>query len=68
MVKTLPCNAGGVGLIPGWGAKIPHVLGSKNQNIRQKQYCNIQQRLKKKENNFGDGNKSMAASHHLGLS
>ena len=24
-VKNPPCNAGNSGLIPGWGAKIPHV-------------------------------------------
>jgi len=24
VVKTLPSNAGGMGLIPGWGTKIPH--------------------------------------------
>ena len=24
MVKNLPCNAGGLGLIPGWGTKMPH--------------------------------------------
>ena len=40
VVKTSPSNAGGVGSIPGWGAKIPHALGPKNQNIEQKQYCN----------------------------
>ena len=40
MVKTLPSNAGGVGLLPGWGAKIPHALWPKKQNIKQKQYCN----------------------------
>ena len=40
MVKTLPSNAGGAGSIPGWGAKIPHALWPKNQNIKQKQYCN----------------------------
>ena len=34
-------NAGGAGLICDWGAKIPHALWSKNQNIKQKQYCNI---------------------------
>ena len=39
MVKTSPSNAGGEGLIPGWGAKIPNVSWSKNQNINQKQYC-----------------------------
>ena len=40
MVKTLPSNAGDVGSIPGRGAKIPHASGPKNQNIKQKQYCN----------------------------
>ena len=40
MVKTWPSNAGGAGLIPGWGAKIPHASRTKNQNIKQKQYCN----------------------------
>ena len=40
MVKTSPAKARGVGLIPGQGAKIPHVLQSKNQNIKQKQYSN----------------------------
>ena len=29
VVKTLPCNAGGAGSIPGRGAKIPHVLAAK---------------------------------------
>ena len=40
MVKTSPSNAGGEGLIPGQGAKISHVSRPKNQNIKQKQYCN----------------------------
>ena len=26
VVRTLPSNAGGAGLIPGWGAKIPQAL------------------------------------------
>ena len=30
----------GVGSSPVWGAKIPHASGPKNQNIKQKQYCN----------------------------
>ena len=30
----------GKSLIPGQGAKIPHASGPKNQNIKQKQYCN----------------------------
>ena len=36
VVKTLPSNAGGRGLIHGQGAKIPHALGPKNQNIKDK--------------------------------
>ena len=34
MIKILPSFAGDVGLIPDWGAKIPHVLGQKYQNIK----------------------------------
>ena len=26
VVKNLPCKAGDVGSIPGWGTKIPHAL------------------------------------------
>ena len=40
VVKTSSSNAGVVGSIPGWGAKIPHAQRPKNQNIKQKQYCN----------------------------
>ena len=40
MVKTSPSNAGGAGSIPGQGTKIPHTSWPKNQNIKQKQYCN----------------------------
>ena len=40
LVKTLPCNAGGVCLIPNREAKIPHASGAKNQNVKQKQYHN----------------------------
>ena len=31
---------GGGGLIPGWQAKVQHASQPKNQNIKQKQYCN----------------------------
>ena len=31
---------GDEGLIPGQGNKIPHALQPKNQDIKQKQYCN----------------------------
>ena len=40
MVKTSPSNAGGSCLIPGWDTKIPHASQPKNQNIKQKLYCN----------------------------
>ena len=40
MLKTLPSKPRGVGLIPGWGTKIPHGSWPKKQNIKQKQYCN----------------------------
>ena len=34
MVKNLPSNAMGVGSVPDQGAKIPHTLRPKNQNIK----------------------------------
>ena len=36
----LSSNAGGMGLIPGWGAKTSHASWTKHQNIKQKQYFN----------------------------
>ena len=27
VVKNLPCNSGDMGLISGWGTKIPHAMG-----------------------------------------
>ena len=39
VVKSSASNAGNEGLIPSLGAKIPHVSGSENQNIKQKRYC-----------------------------
>ena len=36
----MPSKAEGMGLIPGWGARTPRVSQPKNQNIKQKQYCN----------------------------
>ena len=62
MVKTSLSNAEGAGSIPGQGAKIPHAQRPKNQNIKQKQYCNKfnkdfkngphQKKLKKKKKNI----------------
>ena len=40
VVETLPFNVGSAGLIPDWGAKILYASWPKNQNIKQKQYCN----------------------------
>ena len=40
MVKISPSSAKGEDSIPDRGGKIPHASWSKNQNIRQKQYCN----------------------------
>ena len=31
---------GVAGLIPGWGAKIPHAWQPKKQNVKEKQFCN----------------------------
>ena len=36
VVETSPSSAGGAGLIPGRGAKIPHAWQPKNQNIKHK--------------------------------
>ena len=35
VLQTLLYNAGGVGSIPGQGARIPLALGPKNQHIKQ---------------------------------
>ena len=48
VVKILPPNAGGAGLIPGRGARIPHASWMKNQSMKQKQHCN--KNIKKKKN------------------
>ena len=34
--ETLTSNARGEGLIPGWGATLPHASWPKKQNIKQK--------------------------------
>ena len=50
IVKTSPSSAGGLSLISGWGAEIPHALWPKTQNIKQKQHCNkFNKNFKKKE-------------------
>ena len=39
-MRTSSSNAGGAGLVPGLGAKIPHASQPKDKNIKQNQYCN----------------------------
>ena len=40
VVKTLPSNVGGAGLIPGQGAKMPHAVAETPKHKNKKQYCN----------------------------
>ena len=50
VVKNPPSNEGHVGLILDQRTKIPHALEPKNQNIKQKQYCNkLNKDFKRKE-------------------
>ena len=41
VVKNLPPNSGDMGLVPGWGTKIPHAAGQLNPRItiREKPAC-----------------------------
>ena len=41
VVKTLYFSAGDAGSISGQGAKIPHALGPKNENRKQKQWSKL---------------------------
>ena len=34
VVKNLPSNVGGLGSLPGWGAKMPHVRGQLSYRTR----------------------------------
>ena len=54
MVQGLrpPSNARSADLIPGWGGKVPYALWPKNQNIKQKQYCNEFNKDLKENSNF----------------
>ena len=40
VVRTLPSSEGGVGSIPGQEAEVQSTSRPKNQNVKQKQYCN----------------------------
>ena len=40
MVRTSPSGAGGVGSTPARGPKVLHASWPKNQNVKQKQWCN----------------------------
>ena len=65
MVKTSPSYAGGVGLIPGWGDKIPHASWPKSQKKKQDQYCN---RFNKDFKNGPQQNKQLKKAGTLMLS
>ena len=45
VVKTSPFNARGMGLVPGWGTKIPNALCLENQNRRQYSKANLQSNI-----------------------
>ena len=75
VVKTSPSNAGSVGSVPDLKAKNPHVSWPKNQNIKQKQYCNkfnnkaLKSGTDKKKNlKKWMFNKNQVISHNLLLS
>ena len=44
-VKTLPCNAGYWGLIPGGGTKIPHAVGQLSPYTTTGESCVPQQKI-----------------------
>ena len=54
VVKNLPFNAGPLGLIPGWGTKIPHTMGQRSPLTETReahllQEDPVQPKLKKKK-------------------
>ena len=40
LVKTLPCNAGSMGSVPGLGAKLPHAAGCSQKCLKRKKTKN----------------------------
>ena len=63
VVKTQLSNAGG-GQIPGQEAKIPQGLQPKNQNIKQKQYCNKFNKDRSEERRVGKECRSRWSPYH----
>ena len=74
VVKTSPSNAGVATLIPSLGAKIPHVLWPKHQNIKQKlslykfkkdfkNYPHAKKTLKKKKHECQEQPACVSLSH-----
>ena len=41
VVKTLPSSAGGAGLIPGQGARVPHASWPKKKKATSKSLCHL---------------------------
>ena len=66
VVRISPSNAGGAGPIPGEELRFPRALQLKNQNLKQKQYCN--KFNKDLTNNLHKNNlKYMSIEPHQGL-
>ena len=45
VVQNLPCNAGNVGSISGWGTKIPHTVGATKPMCQNYRTCTLQQKI-----------------------
>ena len=67
MVKNLPSSAGDVGLIPGWGTKIPHATkpAHSNKDLRQpkKRKVLFSQLVSQQQRNKGRNFRSPAMPH-----
>ena len=45
VVKSLPCNAEVMGLIPGWETKIPHAMGQQSLRATTTEPTELNQRV-----------------------
>ena len=45
VVQNMPCNAGNVGSISGWGTKIPHAVGATKPVCQNYRTCTLQQKI-----------------------
>ena len=42
MAKKTPCHAGNMGLIPGWGTKLPHTTENLSSCATTTEFCVLQ--------------------------